>query len=130
MRRLMIAGMAAGVLVILATGFVSSAGTGGTLGDAVSDGLLGNEPNIIPWEDNDEGPSEVEPGSIGDLDGNSGHPNSVENSGAPGPITCGGSWWSPAQVRGANSDTTPPGDEDAPGMNVSCGDGGNPPHSP
>ncbi|MBT5774928.1 MAG: hypothetical protein HOH95_11195 [Dehalococcoidia bacterium] len=130
MNKLAIAGASAALLVVLTTSLASSAGMGGTVGDAVSDGLLGNEPNIIEWDDGNDGPAEVEPGSIGDLGGNSGHPNSVENSGAPGPISCGGGWYSMALVVGANTDTTPPGDADAPGMNVSCGDGGNPPHSP
>jgi len=58
----------------------------GTLGDFVSDGYYGNEPNILPFDSgSNQGPEQTEPGSIGG--GNSGHPNSVVGSSAPGPWT-------------------------------------------
>jgi hypothetical protein len=129
-------GLLAIAAAVFVTGSAISAGSGETIGDGISDGLMGNEPNIIPFESGDLGPSQVEPGSIGDLDGASGHENSVEGSGAPGPITCDGNWVGVAQIVSVftpgvgNPDATAPGNPDAPGMNVDCGTGGSPPHSP
>ena len=115
-------------LTLALTSSVSAAGPGGTVGDALSDGLMGNEPNIIPFSLGDLGPSQVAPGSIG------AGPNSVEGSGAPGPITCNGTWFGLVQLMqfldGDIIDTTLPGNTDAPGMNVDCSDGGSPPHTP
>ena len=104
-----------------------AAGPGDTLGDSISDVLMGNEPNIIPFSAGNKGPSEVEPGSIGAGE------FSVEGSGAPGPITCGGNWVGVALFAANDNggqDASLPGDPDAPGMNVDCGTGGSPPHTP
>ena len=124
-------------MVVLAGTVVAGSAIAQNTGKAISDGLLGNEPNIIPFQSGTNlGPQEQAPGSIGDLAGNSGHPNSVEGSGAPGPITCGESWVGVAQIVSlftpgvGNPDTTRPGNPDAPGMNVDCGTGGSPPHVP
>ncbi len=111
-------------------GAASAAGPGGTIGDDVSDVLMGNEPNTISFVSGDEvGPSELEPGDIGDSGDSSGHDYYVEGSGAPGPITCGGNWVGPGLISGV-VDASLPGNPAAPGMNVDCGTGGSPPHSP
>ncbi len=115
------------VLAVVGLLILSSAALAaeGEVGDLISDGLLGNEPNIItsePWEDG--GPQELEPGELADPE------VYVIPSGAPGPITCGESWWSPAQiVSQGNNDNTRPGNPDAPGMNVDCA-GDEKPHTP
>ena len=103
----------------------------------MSDELMGNEPNLIPFDEQlgspNVGPSQVDPGSIGDLDGKSSNPNSVEGSGAPGPITCGNNWVGVAQVNIKSAqffDFAKPGNLAAPGMIVDCGTGGSPPHTP
>jgi len=131
-----IAAAVAVMTLTMSVGVANAAGPGGTTGDMISDGLLGNEPNVIPFQSGNNGPSQQEPGTIGDSAGRSGHPNSVEGSGAPGPITCGGNWVGVAQIVGVftpgvgNPDITLPGNPDAPGMNVNCGTGGSPPHRP
>lgn len=124
-------------LILAAPAYAQGLGEFITEPDTISDDLMGNEPNVIPWEPDNKGPQEYEPGSLGDAGGNSGHPYSVEGSGAPGPITCGGNWVGPAQVvaflsggEAGNPNTSVPGNPDAPGMNVDCGTGGSPPHSP
>jgi len=110
-------------------------------GKLVSDGLLGNEPNIIPFidctDDPDDpcnlGPQEYAPGTLGDKSKNSGHDNYVIPTGSPGPITCGGNWFGVRQLidflNGDVPDTSLPGNPDAPGMNVDCS-GNEKPHVP
>jgi hypothetical protein len=121
---------------ILASFLIATAASAEPPGKLISDVLLGNEPNVIPFLPGNQGPQEQQPGTIGDAGGNAGHPNSVEGTGAPGPITCGNNWFGVAQVVGTftpgvgNPDTTIPGNPDAPGMNVDCGTGGSPPHTP
>ena len=121
-------------LVVLfgATGIVVAADptNGETVGDIVSDVIFGNEPNLIPFEAGNKGPAEVEPRSIGDADGNAGRENNVEPSGAPGPVVCNGSWFGVAQFIGVGAEPTVVGDEDVPGMNVSCADSEPRPHTP
>jgi hypothetical protein len=123
-------------MFMMSIGVAGAAGPGGTFGDAISDVLMGNEPNVIPFQPGNMGPSEQDPGTIGDAGGNSSHVNSVDGSGAPGPITCGENWVGVAQVVGVftpgvgNPDTNRPGNPEAPGMNVDCGTGGSPPHTP
>ncbi len=54
----------------------------GTLGDAFSDGLFGNEPNLTNTNTNDDlGPEQVAPGSSAGF---------VVGSASPGPATIGG----------------------------------------
>lgn len=120
-------------LIVLSLGYMEPA-SAQNRGKDISDSLMGNEPNVIPFAPGNLGPQEQEPGSIGG--GQSGHPNSVEGSAAPGPITCGESWVGVAQIVSlftpgvGNPDASLPGNPDAPGMNVDCGTGGSPPHVP
>ena len=115
---------------VSATQAFAAGNTNDTIGDAVSDQLMGNEPNIIPFTAGNLGPAEQDPGSIGDLGGNSGNPNSVEPSGAPGPITCGGNWVGMPLVLEVTTDTSVPGNSSAPGLIVDCASGDGKPHVP
>ena len=131
-----IAVVVAAVAVLMTFALPAGAGSDakdGTVGDQISDGLMGNEPNLPSGLQTDPpfntGPQQVDPGVLG--------PGDVESSGAPGPITCGENWVGPAQIVGlinpsapGHPDISQPGDGDAPGMNVDCGTGGSPPHSP
>ena len=55
---------------------------GGSMGDAIADGLFGNEPNLVNTNTNDDlGPEEVLPGSSAGF---------VVGSSSPGPHTIGG----------------------------------------
>lgn len=112
-------------LPLIAAGNPNSAGNGN--GDAVSDGLMGNEPNIVDPYVADTGPADLnaeDPGSVA---------GRVQPSGAPGPITCGEYFVGPGQIKQYErtedlSVFLRPGNEDAPGMNVDCGS--SKPHQP
>lgn len=66
MRRLLITAGIVGVALLLAPATALSAGNGNngpTVGDCISDGFYGNEPNTIDPEVSGVGPSELEPGT-------------------------------------------------------------------
>jgi hypothetical protein len=64
-RLLMTIGIAViGLLLVPAAGIAAgNAQTGATVGNCISDGLYGNEPNIVDPEVEDAGPAELEPGT-------------------------------------------------------------------
>ena len=67
----------------------------GKLGDAISDGFFGNEPNLLNTDTNDDlGPSEVAPGSSA---------GSVAPSLSPGPKTNGGGFTTWGSLKRAGS---------------------------
>ena len=66
MRRLLVVLGVVGIGLVLAPVTASAAGNGNngpTVGDCISDGFYGNEPNTIDPEVSGVGPSELEPGS-------------------------------------------------------------------
>ncbi len=102
-----------GMMLLLAVSAAASPGTGeckqatkaaaiaalspveGTLGDAVSDGFFGNEPNLLNTNTNDDlGPEQVAPGSSAGF---------VEGSLSPGPKTIGGGFTTLGSVMSATA---------------------------